>query len=166
MSTTVEVGARPAVPVDLPRLRELAEEAHDATAALARGGEMWSLHDAGRRSDDGRSALDGLLDDDDALALVGTLDDEVVGYAVVRTDALADGRRLARVSDLYVEDAGRGVGVGAAMLGAVVDWAQTTGCIGVDAWALPGERETKNFFEASGFTARLLVVHKRFTDGT
>jgi hypothetical protein len=35
------------------------------------------------------------------------------------------------------------------------------GCSGVDATALPGNRATKNFFEESGFTARLLVMHHR-----
>ena len=31
--------------------------------------------------------------------------------------------------------------------------------MGIDATALPGNRATKNFFEAHGFTARLLVMH-------
>ena len=30
---------------------------------------------------------------------------------------------------------------------------------GVDATALPGHRQAKNFFERAGFTARLLVMH-------
>jgi hypothetical protein len=40
-------------------------------------------------------------------------------------------------------------------------WASERGCQGVDATALPGDRATKNFFEGSGFTARLLVMHHR-----
>ena len=32
---------------------------------------------------------------------------------------------------------------------------------GVDATALPGDRLTKNFFESNGFTARLLIMHRR-----
>jgi hypothetical protein len=36
--------------------------------------------------------------------------------------------------------------------------------VGIDAFALPGMRETKNFFEGSGFTARLLVMHRQAVD--
>jgi hypothetical protein len=32
--------------------------------------------------------------------------------------------------------------------------------VGIDAVALPGMRETKNFFEAAGLVARAIVVHK------
>jgi hypothetical protein len=35
------------------------------------------------------------------------------------------------------------------------------GCVGIDALALPGNRQTKNFFESFGFTARAIVVHRR-----
>lgn len=42
-----------------------------------------------------------------------------------------------------------------------LDWFVGAGCTGVDALALPGARATKNFFEENGFTARLLVVHRR-----
>lgn len=38
--------------------------------------------------------------------------------------------------------------------------ATAAGCLGIDALALPGNRETKNFFEASGLTARAIVVHR------
>jgi len=34
------------------------------------------------------------------------------------------------------------------------------GCVGIDAGALPGHRDTKNFFERTGFTARSLTMHK------
>ncbi len=59
-----------------------------------------------------------------------------------------------------MEPDAREVGVGEAVLARALEWATARGCIGVDAWALPGERATKNFFEAAGFTARLLVVHR------
>ena len=44
---------------------------------------------------------------------------------------------------------------------AVLAWARERGCIGIDSLALPGNRDTKNFFETFGFTARLLVVHRK-----
>jgi hypothetical protein len=41
----------------------------------------------------------------------------------------------------------------------LVAWCTAEGCIGMDAMALPGDRDTKNFFERSGFTARKLVMY-------
>jgi hypothetical protein len=47
------------------------------------------------------------------------------------------------------------------MMGSLLEWFGARGCSGVDATALPGNRATKNIFEESGFTARLLVMHHR-----
>ena len=76
---------------------------------------------------------------------------------------LADGTALGAIVDLYVEAEVREVGIGEALMGAVVAWCDERGCIGIDGWALPGDRETKNFFETFGFTARGIVVHHRLT---
>ena len=43
---------------------------------------------------------------------------------------------------------------------AVVEWATDSGCHGVDAEVLPGDRSTKNFFEAFGLVARKITVHR------
>jgi GNAT superfamily N-acetyltransferase len=90
-----------------------------------------------------------------------TLDAAVVGVAAVSN--VVQGATLLGVIDGYgvLEDA-RGVGVGEELLGAVMTFCADAGCVGVDADALPGARETKNFFETFGFTARRLVVHHRF----
>ena len=45
--------------------------------------------------------------------------------------------------------------------GEILTWCRARDCRGIDAIALPGNRATKNFFEASGFTARMLVMHHR-----
>lgn len=92
----------------------------------------------------------------------GTVDESVVGYAVAAIEDARGGMRLARIEALFVEAGARGVGVGAAMMAAVLDWSATNSCTGVDAWALPGDRNTKNFFEGSGFSARLLTMHHSF----
>ena len=39
-------------------------------------------------------------------------------------------------------------------------WAKRWGCIGVDSLALPGDRDTKNFFETHGLVARAITVHR------
>jgi ribosomal protein S18 acetylase RimI-like enzyme len=93
--------------------------------------------------------------------LAGTIDDTVVGYAVARTEMLRTGQVLGVIEDLVVEEAARGVAVGERLMGDLLAWFEGRDCFGVDAIALPGDRETKNFFEGSGFSARLLVMHHR-----
>ena len=34
------------------------------------------------------------------------------------------------------------------------------GAVGIDSFALPGDRETKNFFETQGMVARLIHVYR------
>jgi L-amino acid N-acyltransferase YncA len=143
----VEIAVRPATAEDAPRLHVLATEAI-AEQAEGRGGRIWAVREAVR-------APQG-----ETLCLVGTIDDVVVGYVEVGTETLADGARLGVVTAIYVEDLARAVSVGEAMLDEVIAWCTTQGCVGIDAHALPGNRDTKNFFETFGFTARLLVVHR------
>ena len=150
-------GVRPAGTDDLPRLTSLAREVIDELADQ-KGGIVWRRHAA--RSEPVEDGLTTDLDDPDTLVLVGTIDDAVIGYAVTTIEAVADEGRLAVVRDLYVEPGARGVGVGAAMMDAVLAWAGERGCIGVDALALPGSRATKNFFEGFGLVARAIVVHR------
>jgi GNAT superfamily N-acetyltransferase len=92
---------------------------------------------------------------------VGTIDGEVIGYAAAHTDDVGDGLRLGVIDAIFVEEGARGVGVGEALMGELLAWCRERGCFGVDAAALPGHRSTKNFFEGSGFTARLLLMHHR-----
>jgi GNAT superfamily N-acetyltransferase len=150
-------GVRSAVDEDLPRLVELARGAI-AELAVQKGGTVWQRHAARVEP-----VEDGLADDlghEATQVLVGTFADAVVGYAVTTAEVLADGATLAVVRDLYVEPGARGVGVGAALMDAVLAWAGERGCVGVDALALPGSRETKNFFESFGLVARAIVVHR------
>jgi GNAT superfamily N-acetyltransferase len=150
--------ARPATEADVPRLAELCRVALSELGP-ARGGRLFVTREARTEpleagfADDVRAA--------DRLVLAGTYDDVVVGYAAAGLEVLRDGTTLGIVRDLFVEPPAREVGVGEALMADVLSWCSERGCIGVDAHALPGERLTKNFFEASGFTARLLVMHHR-----
>lgn len=94
------------------------------------------------------------------LVVVGTLDGVVVGYGTARLDRVGD-ERLGVIGELFVEPDARGVGVGEAIMGEVVSWCRRAGCTGMDGSALPGDRIAKGFFESHGFTARLLVMHRR-----
>jgi GNAT superfamily N-acetyltransferase len=149
--------SRPAEPDDVPRVAELAR-ALRAELRTMRGGAVWAEREAlAEPLDDAYAAL---LDRDDACVVVGTIDDVVVGFAAVVVDVLHDGARLGIVTDLFVEEGARSIGVGEAMVERVVAFCAEAGCVGVDALALPGARAAKNFFEESGFTARALVMHR------
>lgn len=86
---------------------------------------------------------------------------EVVGYGTCRAYELSDGELLGSIEELYVKPEARRHGVGRAIAASLVSWCAERGCSGVDAKALPGSRAVKSFFEAEGFTARLLVMHRR-----
>jgi GNAT superfamily N-acetyltransferase len=155
-------GVRPAVADDLPRLRDLAAGVIGELAGQ-KGGIVWQRHAARREP-----LEDGLrddLDDTDTQVLVGTIDGAVVGYSVTTIERLSDEGILAVIRDLFVEPEARGVGVGAALMEAVLSWAGEHHCIGVDALALPGGRATKNFFESFGLVARAIVVHRDLRTG-
>jgi ribosomal protein S18 acetylase RimI-like enzyme len=150
-------GARQATDQDLPRVAELAEAAIDELSA-GRGGALWSRREA--RSRPVLARLEKTLGADDELLLVGTIDDAVVGYGMARVEVLRDGASLGVVDDIYVEPLARGVGVGEAVMSALVEWCAASGCIGVDSIVLPGDRASKNFFESFGLVARAIIVHK------
>jgi ribosomal protein S18 acetylase RimI-like enzyme len=143
----VDVAVRPATPEDEPRLQALTADAI-AEQVDGRGGRVWAQREALREPEH------------DNVVLVGTIDGVVVGYTKVGIDTLADGSLLGVVTAIFVDPGAREVAVGEALLDEVISWCTAKRCIGIDAHALPGNRETKNFFETFGFTARLLVVHR------
>jgi ribosomal protein S18 acetylase RimI-like enzyme len=154
---------RAATPEDLPAVVGLVE-ALRAELTPMRGGRIWAVREA--RPGPAAEAYGALLTDPATCVVVGTLDDVVVGFGVATVESLADGGKLGVVSDLFVDAEARAVGVGEAMLEALVTYCTREGCVGVDAFALPGHRAAKNFFEESGFTARAIVMHHAFDTGT
>ncbi len=139
------IDVRPALVGDEDELRRLAQLARDA-AADGRGGRplVASLPSAAR-----------LVEDLDAF-VVGTIGGHTMGYAVT----VADGR-FGRLPELFVEPPARSVGLGAALLDAAIARLTAAGCEWIDSQALPGDRSTKNFFEAHGMVTRLLVTHRK-----
>ena len=150
--------ARLAATADLPRIVELAGLLRLELVAM-KGGELWLRREAW--PEPLMEAYATLLADDAARVVVGTIDDVVVGYGVVVIETLRSGARLGVVTDLFVEEPARAVGVGECVAVALVEHCIELGCIGVDALALPGHRDAKNFFERNGFTARALTMHRR-----
>ena len=149
--------ARPATADDVLRVLELSAQLR-AELVGNRGGDLWQrTHDPVEHTAPGLRSLLGYPED---CVLVGTLDDSTVGYLIARAHTLADGSRLAAISELYVEPGAREVAVGEALVNRVLAWATEHGCVGVDATALPGDRAAKNFFETNGFVARSLTMHR------
>lgn len=155
----MDEGCRRAETADIPRIAELVRVAA-AELAPMRGGAIWKAREA--RPEPVEEGLGPLVDDGDVRMVVATIDDFVVGYAVVRIEHLVDGSDLGVIDDIFVEEGARQVGLGEGMINDLMAWCERRACVGMDAMALPGHRATKNFFEESGFTARKLVMHHRF----
>jgi ribosomal protein S18 acetylase RimI-like enzyme len=151
-------GSRPATADDLPRIVELARLLRHELVPM-KGGALWSNREALAEPLDVGYAQ--LLERDDALVIVGTVDETVVGFGVVTLEQLRTGEMLGVITDLFVEPGARAVGVGESMADELVAFCAARGCAGIDTLALPGHRAAKNFFEESGFTARAIVMHRR-----
>lgn len=150
-------GSRPATAEDVPRIAELADLARQELTPM-KGGSLWAAREAIARPFE--AAYTALLGRDDALVVVGTVDDTVIGFGVATLERLRSGETLGVITDLFVEPDARAVGVGEAMAETIIAFCAARGCVGIDALALPGHRAAKNFFEESGFTARALVMHR------
>lgn len=134
------IGVRLADPTDADVVAEL--------RTLARA----ALGDA--RGADQFLAAEGVTEHASPVVVLGTIDGDPVGIATL----VLDGRR-ALLSELFTHPRARGVGVGHAMLAEAQRLAHEQGCTELDSFALPGDRDTKNFFESHAMKSRLLVVH-------
>ncbi|MDH4365201.1 MAG: GNAT family N-acetyltransferase [Acidimicrobiia bacterium] len=151
--------ARAAVPADLDAVEEVAQRVAAGMVGL-RGGELLLAAEVGRGSLRDRMAR--AIDAPDTWAVVGCYDGVVLGWALAVVETLPDGRRLGVIESIAVDPEARAAGIGEAMMDLVLRELARAGCIGADARALPGDRETKNFFESFGLKARLLTVHRTF----
>jgi ribosomal protein S18 acetylase RimI-like enzyme len=90
---------------------------------------------------------------------VATIDDVVLGVLELRLPQYEGGTGTVR--QVYVVPGARELGLGDEMLAAAIEATVEAGGTTIEAVALPGDRETKNLFERSGLTARLITVSKR-----
>ncbi|MDH4145150.1 MAG: GNAT family N-acetyltransferase [Acidimicrobiia bacterium] len=157
----MSIGARRAGAGDLARICELFDGAV-AELSLQRGGPLWAVRESRARPVEAELAR--AIEAEDHVVVVGTIDDYVAGFAVLRIETLRDGSFLAVLDEIFTDAALREVGVGEAMMGLAIDAARLRGCRGIDSFALPGDRETKNFFESFGLKARALLVHRSLAD--
>jgi ribosomal protein S18 acetylase RimI-like enzyme len=154
----VREAVREALPVDHQRFAELLAELVEGIVTQ-RGGSL--LIDPDRRgSGTVVPPLSELLDDGHRLVLVGTLDDVVTGVMVCHHEDRAGHGRHGVLDACFVEPEARGVGLGHLLLDSALAWLGSQGCVGVDGAALPGDRAAKSFFEAAGFKARVITMHR------
>ena len=85
-----------------------------------------------------------------SVAFIATLNEEVVGVAV----ALESPERVL-ICALHVQNHARGVGVGSALVSAVRALADKRQAL---AFALPGDRSTKNLYEQLGMPAKVIMA--------
>lgn len=131
-----------------------------AELSAVRGGALFLAdRDVSRASD---SQPQGAAGHEEPTGLQGvvSIDSVVVGFVEATLVELGEIGRVCRIEAIYVEPGAREVGAGEALMDLVTDFATAAGAVGIDSPVLPGQREEKNFFEASGFAARLIVMHR------
>ena len=153
----MEVSTRVARPDDIDDLVRLYRELEAEQAALR---PLWPFADGLPAPIAG--AFAALLDDDRSVVRIGTIDGVTLGFVHAAVEPLlpqAEGRTVGVVRLIFTEPAARGVGVGTTMVTAAIEDLRTRGVRLFDARVSPGHRHAKNFFEAHGFSARLIVMH-------
>lgn len=150
--------ARSARPEDIEQLVSIAVD-HARSIVDERGADLMLRRELAYTAEELDSLLSEAMDDDGSDLVAGLYHGVPFGYGLVRYEKLSDGSSLARLDQLLVDPDARKVGVGEAIMNLVLDLARDRGCFGVDSRALPGDRETKNFFESFGLKARQLIVH-------
>lgn len=151
------VDARPATEDDLAQLTRLYGELESEMVDLS---PLWK--DASGLPGDPADALGAAIADPDTFVAVGRIDEEVVGFGLVRAEPLpASDGTMAAIRYIFTERPAREVGVSAAVLELLVGAMEDRGIDLFDAHVLPGHRLAKNFFESAGFKARHIVMHRK-----
>lgn len=153
----IHVATRSATRGDIPLMQQILGEAEDKIQKWRGSKVLWENRPPGSIAE----LLERCLERDDMLCLLGTLDDISVGIGLAAQAKLANGDPIAKIQILYVLEGARSVGTGEAIMAELSAWAKTRGCVGIDATALPGDRNTKNFFESHGMSARALTLFKQ-----
>jgi ribosomal protein S18 acetylase RimI-like enzyme len=114
----------------------------------------------------GSDRLEAQLRDDDAIFLVSSVDDELVGFAYVTTDIDPERVGEGEVRSIYVDPAEWRTGVGSDLLAAIEDRVSDRGFTQLSAPIFAENERGRAFFEANGFERVEERVIDLFTGGT
>lgn len=154
----MRITARPATRADLGELVRLYDGLRAEMTDLH---PMWPIADG--LAEPVEEALENAILADDTSILVGEVDDVPVGFLLARVEPLlahAGEERVGVIRLVYTDHAAREVGVAETMRDAALADFRADGLSRFDAHVLPGHRLAKNFFEAGGFSARSIVMHR------
>ena len=154
----MDVGARPAEASDHAVLVDLYRKMEAEQVALK---PMWRLADG--LPEPAEAALEAAIADEGTIVVIGEIEGVPFGFAIAGTDPLlpqADGEQVGVVRYIFTDHEAREVGVAEAMAQHILSELQGRGLRRFDVRVLPGHRNAKNFFEANGFSARLIVMHR------
>jgi ribosomal protein S18 acetylase RimI-like enzyme len=154
----VNVTSRPSTSDDLDELVRLYRLLEAEQAALR---PFWPLADG--LDEPVVESFAKILVDPESILLVGTVDGVPLGFLWARPEDLlaqAGGERVGVIRLIFTEPGARGVGVGHVMTVSALDSLRGSGLRFFDARVSPGHRHAKNFFEAHGFKARLIFMHR------
>lgn len=155
MTEDFVAGCRRATPEDVDRIGALASRACKELADFRGGVELHAESGVWAES---TPRFAEHLSDENWLVAIGQVQGMTVGYLVASIDSSGSAMTL---DQIYVEPDGRCVGVGTAMLRFALDAARRLDLSRLESRALPGMRNTKNFFERHGLVTRLLVVSSK-----
>jgi GNAT superfamily N-acetyltransferase len=159
----VNVTSRWATQDDLKTLIALYRTLESEQAELK---AMWPLFDG--LDTPFQARLREILDDERSILLIGEIDEVPLGLLWARSEEMlerAQGERVGVVRLVYTDPDARGVGIAEAMIGMALAELRASGHRRFDARVSPGHRAAKNFFEANGFAARLIIMYHQDDDG-
>ena len=123
-----------------------------------RGGEV--LLNMESFSEDSVEKFSYWFKSDDHRVFAGLFGDAVVAYGILEFLNTNDNQIIASIKEIFVLKDARSVGVGESVIASMTNEAIEQNAVGIDSFALPGDRETKNFFETQGMVARLIHVYR------
>jgi len=142
---------------DLEILTFLREEAI-LEVKSKRGGKV--LLNLNSFSEDSKENFSYWFNSSDHCIFTGLFGDAVVAYGILEFSTTNDTQRIASIKEIFVLEDARSVGVGESVIQSMIKEAIRHNAVGIDSFALPGDRETKNFFETQGMVARLIHVYR------
>lgn len=154
----MQVTARPAEIVDVPLLVSLYRRLEAEMTALH---PMWPVADG--LPEPVEASFKQAIEAEDAEVLIGEIEGVPFGFLYARVERLlpqSPDQAIGSIRLIYTEDEAREVGVAEALRDRVMDMFRARGITKFDAHVLPGHRLAKNFFEAGGFSARSIVMHR------